>query len=166
MYKCSWPQSDSISHNAGRIQFPVLGTVLRYSYISVICRFPLKTVHPFRKFLAALPPPTIYKVETRKKIVQHCLWAEGRAGLDLCELENVPERQKCPKTFVHDLLGATSFIWDRQKRSRLICAGRPYAYGPGGGGGRGGLQAPQILGNTDFLGSKRKIGQSQLLKTF
>ena len=137
MYKSSWPQSDSISHNAGRIQFPVLGTVLRYSYISsisVIRRFPLKTVHPFRNFLAVLPLPTLYKVETRKKIVQHCLWAEGRAGLDLCELENAPERQKCPKTFVHDLLGATSFIWDRQKRSRLrvICACRPYAYGPAG----------------------------------
>ena len=67
MYKSSWPQSDSISHNGGRIQFPVLGTVLRYSYFSVIRRFPLKTVHPFRNFLAVLPPPTLYKVETRKK---------------------------------------------------------------------------------------------------
>ena len=58
----------------------VLGTVLQYSYFSVISRFPLKTVHPFRKFLPVLPvlpPPTLYKVETRKKIldtrVQHCL---------------------------------------------------------------------------------------------
>ena len=60
----------------------VLGTVLQYSYFSVISRFPLKTVHPFRNFLAVLPPPTLYKVETRKKIldtrVQHCLWGEGR----------------------------------------------------------------------------------------
>ena len=39
----------------------------------------------------------------------------------------------------------------------------PQAYGLGG---RGGLQPPQILGNSDFLGSKRKFGQSQLLKTF
>ena len=30
------------------------------------------------------------------------------------------------------------------------------AYGPGG---RGGLQPPQILGNSDFLGSKRKFAQ-------
>ena len=29
-----------------------------------------------------------------------------------------------------------------------------------GGGGRGGLQPPQSLGNSDFLGSKRKFGQS------
>ena len=60
----------------------VLGTVLQYSYFSVISRFPLKTVHPFRNFLAVLPPPTLYKVETRKKIldtyIQHCLWGEGR----------------------------------------------------------------------------------------
>ena len=33
-------------------------------------------------------------------------------------------------------------------------------------GGRGGLQPPQILGDSDFLGSKRKFGQSQFLKTF
>ena len=35
-----------------------------------------------------------------------------------------------------------------------------------GRGGRGGLQPPQILGNSDFLGSKRKFGQSHFLKTF
>ena len=32
-------------------------------------------------------------------------------------------------------------------------------------GGRGGLQPPQILGNSDFLGSKRKFGQGLFLKT-
>ena len=35
-----------------------------------------------------------------------------------------------------------------------------------GRGGEGGLQPPQILGNSDFLGSKRKFGQSYFLKTF
>ena len=82
----------------------VLGTVLRYSYFSVICRFPLKTVHPFRNFLAVLPPPTLYKVETRKKVWMHAsnIVCGVREGLDLCELENTPERQKCLKTFVHD----------------------------------------------------------------
>ena len=34
------------------------------------------------------------------------------------------------------------------------------------GGGRGGLQPPHVLGNSDFLGSKRKFEQSQVLKTF
>ena len=60
----------------------VLGTVLQYSYFSVISRFPLKTVHPFQNFLAALPAPTLLKVEARKKILdarfQHCLLGEGR----------------------------------------------------------------------------------------
>ena len=82
----------------------VLATVLQYSYFSVISRFPLKTVHPFH-FLAVVPSPTLYKVETRYKIldtrVQHCLCSEGR-GLDLCALEIAPETQKCPKTLVHD----------------------------------------------------------------
>ena len=78
----------------------VLGTVLQYSYFSVISRFPLKTVHPFWKFLEVLPPPTLYKVETRKKFwIDASNWGEG---LDLCELENAPEMQRCPKTFVHD----------------------------------------------------------------
>ena len=35
----------------------VLGTVGEYSYLSVIFRLPLKTVRPFRNFLAVLPPP-------------------------------------------------------------------------------------------------------------
>ena len=26
----------------------------------------------------------------------------GEGGLDMCELENAPEMQKCPKTFEHD----------------------------------------------------------------
>ena len=62
--------------------YHVLGTVLQYSYFSVISRFPHKTVHPFRKFLAVLPPLTLYKVETRKKFLIHAsnprLWDEGR----------------------------------------------------------------------------------------
>ena len=80
----------------------VLGTTLQHSDYSVISGFPLKTVHLFRNLLAVLSLPTLYKVETRKILdtrVQHCLWGEG---FDLCELENAPEMQKCPKTFVHD----------------------------------------------------------------
>ena len=49
----------------------VLGTVLQYSYFFVISRFPLKTVHHFRNFLAVLSPSTLYKVETRKKFWIH-----------------------------------------------------------------------------------------------
>ena len=32
------------------------GIVMQYSYCSVISWFPRKTVHPFRNFLAVLPP--------------------------------------------------------------------------------------------------------------
>ena len=49
----------------------VLRTVLQYSYFSVISRFPLKTVNPFRNSLAVLPPPTLHKIETRKKFWTH-----------------------------------------------------------------------------------------------
>ena len=41
----------------------------------------------------------------------------------------------------------------------------PAAIGVRAGGARR-AAAPQILGNSDFLGSKRKFGQSQVLKTF
>ena len=57
--------SEFIAFNPGQ----VLGTVLQY--FSVIFRFPLKTVQRFRNFLAVLPPPTLYKVETRKKFWIH-----------------------------------------------------------------------------------------------
>ena len=66
--------------------------------------FPHKTVHPFRKFLAVLPPYTLYKVETRKKFWIHAsnIVCGGGKGLDLCELENAPEMQKYPKSFFQD----------------------------------------------------------------
>ena len=75
----------------------VLGVILQYSCFSVISRFPLKTVcQRFRHFLAVLLPPTLYKVETQKKIldtpVQHCLWGEGR---DWTCVRNWKTPQKC-----------------------------------------------------------------------
>ena len=82
----------------------VLGTVLQYSYFSVISRFPLKTVHPFRNFLAVLPPPPYTKLKLGKNsgYTRPTLFVGWGEGLDLCELENAPEMQRCPKTFVHD----------------------------------------------------------------
>ena len=44
----------------------VLGTALQYTCSSVISRFPLKTVHPFRNFLAVLPPPPYTKLKLGK----------------------------------------------------------------------------------------------------
>ena len=66
-------------------------------------RTPLKQCIIFEIFLHFSLPPPYTKLKLGKILdtrVQHCLWGEGR-GLDLCELENAPETQKCPKTFVH-----------------------------------------------------------------
>ena len=64
----------------------VLGIVLEYSYFSVISRFFLKTVQRFLKFCCSSLSPTLYKVETRKEIldtrVQHVIFC--RRTLHLC----------------------------------------------------------------------------------
>ena len=36
----------------------------------------------------------------------------------------------------------------------------------GGGGGWGGCSPPQILGNSDFLGSKRNLGKASFKRSF
>ena len=56
------------------------------------------------QFSLSPPPPTLYKVETKKKFgdTRPALFVGWEEGLDLCELENAPEEQKFPKTFVHD----------------------------------------------------------------
>ena len=41
-----------------------------------------------------------------------------------------------------------------------------YAHRCTGREGEEGCSPPQVLGNSDFLGSKRKFGQTQVLKTF
>ena len=84
----------------------VLATVLQYSYFSVISRFPLKTVHHFRNFLSVLSSPTspYIKLKLGKNSGYTCptLFVGGGEGLELYELENAPETQKCPKNFVHE----------------------------------------------------------------
>ena len=66
----------SCSYNPGQKS----RTVLQYSYFSVFSRFPLKTVHPFRNFLAVFLCPILYKVETLDTRVQNSLWGEGGGG--------------------------------------------------------------------------------------
>ena len=92
---------DKKTYNPGQTS---LGQYCNIHIFSVISWFPLKTVHPFQNFLAVLPPPTLYKVETRKNsgYTRPTLCVGWGEGLDLCELENAPEMQKCPKTFVRD----------------------------------------------------------------
>ena len=89
----------------------VLGTVLQYSYFSIISRFPLKIVHPFRKFLAVLPSPTLYQVKTRKNIldtrVQHCLWGEGRGWT--CVSWKTPQKRKSVPALLPMIVGSLQF---------------------------------------------------------
>ena len=60
----------------------VLGTVLQYSYFSVISRFPLKTAHPVSKSSCSSPSPHPIQSWNSEKIldtrIQNCLWGEGR----------------------------------------------------------------------------------------
>ena len=81
-------------------------------FLSFLSSIPLKTVHHFRHFLAVLPRPTLYKVETRKNsgYTRPTLFVGWGEGLDLCELENAPETQTCPKTFVYDCRRQYEFI--------------------------------------------------------
>ena len=53
----------------------------------------------------SLPPPyTKLKLGKNSGYTRPTLFVGWGEGLDLCELENAPEMQKCPKTFVHDCL--------------------------------------------------------------
>ena len=58
----------------------------------------------FINFLAVLPPWTYTKLKLEKISGQKLptLFVGWGEGLDLCESENAPEMQKCPKAFVYD----------------------------------------------------------------
>ena len=79
----------------------VLGTVLQYSDFSVISLSLLKQCILFEIFLQfSLPPPyTKLKLGKNSGYTRPTLFVGWGEGLDLCELENAPETQKCPKTF-------------------------------------------------------------------
>ena len=58
----------------------------------------------FKIFLQFSLPPTYTKLKLGKNsgYTRPTLFVGWGEGLHLCELENAPEMQKCPKTFVHD----------------------------------------------------------------
>ena len=58
----------------------------------------------FINFLAVFPPWTYTKLKLEKISGQKLptLFVGWGEGLDLCESENAPEMQKCPKAFVYD----------------------------------------------------------------
>ena len=73
------------------------------------CHFsvPPKTVHSFRNFLAVLPPPTLYKVETRKKFWIHAsnivCWVRGGVGPEW--IGKRPRNAKVSQDFCSDCRG-------------------------------------------------------------
>ena len=70
------------------------------------CYFSVPSLNSaaFSKFSCSSRSPTLYKVETRKEIldsyIQHCLWGERR-GWTYVNWKT-PQKCKCSKTFVHD----------------------------------------------------------------
>ena len=64
----------------------VLGTVLQFSYFSVISRFPLKTVQRYQNFLAVLSPHSIQSWNSEKNsgYPRPTLFVGWGKGLDLC----------------------------------------------------------------------------------
>ena len=66
----------------------------------------LKQCRVFEIFLQFSLPHPIQSWNSEKKsgYTRPTLFVGWGEGLDLCELENAPEMQKCPKTFVHDCL--------------------------------------------------------------
>ena len=84
----------------------VLGTVLQYSYFSVISHFPLKTAHHFRNFLAVLPPPLYTKLKLGKNSgytrPTDCLWGEGGWT---CVNWKTPQKRKSVPRLLYMIVG-------------------------------------------------------------
>ena len=78
-------------------------TALFIFFLSFLCSLLEKCIL-FKIFLQfSLPPPyTKLKLGKNSGYMHPTLYVGWGEGLDLCELENAPETQKCPKTFVHD----------------------------------------------------------------
>ena len=72
----------------------------------------LKQCILFEIFLQfSLPPPyTKLKLGKNSGYTRPASFLGRGEGLDLCELENSPETQKCPKTFVHDCSFTVFFL--------------------------------------------------------
>ena len=94
-----WKDCTSCSYNPGQKS----RTVLQYSYFSLISRFPLKTVHPFRHFLQfflSLPIQSWNSEIILDTRVQNCLLGEGRGWT--CVNWKTPQKCKSvPRLFVH-----------------------------------------------------------------
>ena len=71
------------------------------------CYFSVPSLNSaaFSKFSCSSPSPhpiQSWNSEKNSGYTRPALFVGWEEGLDLCELENAPKMQKCPKTFVHD----------------------------------------------------------------
>ena len=71
------------------------------------CYFSVPSLNSsaFSKFSCSSPSPhpiQSWNSEKNSGYTRPTLFVGWGEGLYLCELENAPEKQKCPKTFVHD----------------------------------------------------------------
>ena len=85
-----------------------LGTVLQYSYFSVISRFPVKTVHTFQNCSSPSPHP-IQSWNSEKILdtrVQHCLWGVGRGWT--CVNWKTPQKRESVPRLLSMIVGQNS----------------------------------------------------------
>ena len=136
----------------------VLGTVLQYAYFSLISRFPLKTVRHFRNFLAVLPPPTLYKIETQKKfwILASNIVCGVRGGVRPVWIKKHPRNAKVSQDVCLWLFVVCLVVRSRPvlKDHKSTCALNIL----GGWGGGGGEYFSRLLDfNNDFLGIQNNL---------
>ena len=79
---------------------------MQYSNFSVILGSLIKQCILFEIFLQfsppPIPPPPHPHLMQNSGYTRPTLFMGLGGEVGLCELENAPEMQKCPKTFVHD----------------------------------------------------------------
>ena len=75
---------------------------MQYSNFSVILGSLIKQCILFEIFLQFPPPPPPPHLMQNSGYTRPTLFMGLGGEVGLCELENAPEMQKCPKTFVHD----------------------------------------------------------------
>ena len=74
----------------------------------------------------SLPPPfTMLKLGKKSGYTRPTLFVGWGEGLDLCELANAPEMQKCPKTFVDDCRWK-AFNWTKTELVELHLSMRTF----------------------------------------
>ena len=74
---------------------------MQYSDFSVISGIPHNKVHPFRNFIAVLPPPNLCKVGNRKKVWMHAsnIVCGVRGGVGPVRIGKRPRNAKVTQDF-------------------------------------------------------------------